>query len=94
VARVWLVTTDHSLAFLADFCLTRAGHEVEHVVMPPAEPERLAGPPPHAVVLEYTPPDEWGQHSVTDLHEPREAPHGPPLPDREKSRRQGNGASR
>jgi DNA-binding response OmpR family regulator len=73
MARVLLVTADRDLAFLVDLSLIRAGHAVEETLTPGALPQRLAGPPPHAVVLDYAPPDEGGRPPVADLrrHWPR-----------------------
>jgi DNA-binding response OmpR family regulator len=73
VARVLLVTADRDLAFLVDLSLIRAGHAVEEMLTPGALPRRLAGPPPHAVVLDYAPPDGAGEGLVAELrrHWPR-----------------------
>jgi DNA-binding response OmpR family regulator len=73
MARVLLVTADRDLAFLVDLSLLRAGHAVEAMLTPAALPQRLAGRPPHAVVLDCAPTDGAGEGLVADLrrHWPR-----------------------
>jgi DNA-binding response OmpR family regulator len=73
MARVLLVTADRDLAFLVDLSLLRAGHAVEEMLAPGALPRRLAGRPPHAVVLDCAPTDGAGERLVADLrrHWPR-----------------------
>jgi DNA-binding response OmpR family regulator len=73
MARVLLVTADRDLAFLVDLSLLRAGHAVEELLAPGALPQRLAGPPPPAVVLDYAPAGGAGEGVVAELrrHWPR-----------------------